>query len=121
MRSVAKFTTLNACLSHYILHGALCKEACMNKDKIYVNRRKFMAWVDGVILAFSRGKGIAVSMYDEQECEAAERAMDAGRTIYFTEGEGSTRRVISKMKVVDDGYQEILLAPEAKERQADKE
>jgi hypothetical protein len=67
--------------------------------KITVNRTLFMAWVDGIILDFKKGKGI-VTDHLEKEFKAAEKAMDDGQTIYLTNDAG---KIVTQMRVEGKG------------------
>lgn len=69
-----------------------------------LNREAFMAWVDGILLSFKKGKGIVLDGTEfAKRCEAAEAAMERGEIIYLTDARGKR---ITKMYDAGDGYME---------------
>ena len=69
-----------------------------------LNREYFMAWADGSLLSFKKGKGFVLDGTEfAKRCEAAEAAMDRGETIYLTDRSGKR---ITKMFDAGDGYME---------------
>lgn len=69
-----------------------------------LNRAAFMAWTEGILLDFKKGKGLVLDGTKfSKQCEAAEDAMDRGDTIYLTDAKG---RRITKMYDAGDGYLE---------------
>ena len=72
--------------------------------RIVLNRRLFMAWQEGVILEFAKGKGICLDGSTlVKDFEAAEAAMDRGETIYFVD---ETGREVSSMALETEGLPE---------------
>jgi len=72
-----------------------------------LNREYFMAWTEGILLDFKKGKGIVLDGSEfSKRCEDAEKAMERGETIYLTDGSG---RRITKMFDAGDGYLEEAL------------
>ena len=72
------------------------------ENLLTVDRNSFINWVNGVLLSFHNGEGFVV---DETACMAAEKDLDNGKEILLTiEG-----RIVSKMKLTDDGYVETQL------------
>ena len=83
---------------------AKAAKAAKAPEVFELNRGYFMAWVDGILLHFERGKGIVLDGSEfAKRCEAAEAAMDRGETIYLTDGSGKR---ITKMSDAGDGYLE---------------
>jgi hypothetical protein len=69
-----------------------------------LNRDHFMAWVEGILLDFKKGKGIVLDGTEfAKRCEEAEKAMERGETIYLTDRSGKR---ITKMYDAGDGYLE---------------
>ena len=64
-----------------------------------VSRRELIAWVEGDLLHFRKGKGIAVN---EIACEKAERLMTAGETIGLT----VNGKIVTTMRLTDNGFEE---------------
>jgi hypothetical protein len=73
-------------------------------EEFELNRDHFIAWTEGILLHFERGKGIVLDGSEfAKRCEAAEAAMERGETIYLTDGSGKR---ITKMSDAGDGYLE---------------
>lgn len=73
---------------------------------VKVERKKFKIWTTGLLL--DRDSSGVCKVYDGEDCEEAQEALDRGETIQLT----SFGKVISEMSVVDGIYQERL--PEKK-------
>jgi hypothetical protein len=76
------------------------------KTQIQVPRWMFMLWTDGVFLD---RHGTSVRLVNTNLTESAKAAMDAGETIYFTDGRDN---IISRMVKESDGYHEYLIEGE---------
>jgi hypothetical protein len=71
------------------------------EKRILIDRAVLMGWVDGILV--DRKRDCSCLVLDDAEvdrkCKAAEKAMDAGKTIYLTQG----GKVVSKMKLEGEG------------------
>lgn len=77
--------------------------------RIVLSRRLFMAWQEGVILEFAKGKGICLDGSTlVKDFEAAEAAMDRGETIYLTDEAGKevTSMALETVDLPEPGYVE---------------
>jgi len=74
----------------------------MSTPQLLVNRNEFIAWTEGTLLHFKGGAGIAP---DELLCEEAESILGSGGEIYLTHN----NRIVSKLVLKNDAYQEIAL------------
>lgn len=73
----------------------------MAKKRLSIDRDVLMGWVDGILV--DRKRDCSCLVLDgadvDRKCKAAEEAMDAGETIYLTQG-GKT---VSTMKLEGEG------------------
>jgi len=85
--------------------GKLMPKTTTKEPEVFeLNRKYFIAWTEGVLLDFKRGKGIVLDGSEfSKRCEAAEKALEGGATIFLTDGSGKR---ITKMFDAGDGYVE---------------
>jgi hypothetical protein len=82
----------------------MAKTTTKEPEVFELNRAYFIAWTEGILLDFKRGKGIVLDGSEfSKQCEAAEKAMEAGETIFLTDANGKR---ITKMYDAGDGYTE---------------
>ena len=70
-----------------------------------LNRDMFIAWTEGILMDRDQdGKCLVLDGSDfSKRCEAAEKALEGGETIYLTNGQGQR---ITKMYDAGEGYVE---------------
>lgn len=82
----------------------MSKPTTKEPEVFELNREYFIAWTEGILLDFKRGKGIVLDGSEfSNKCEEAEKAMEAGETIFLTDRSGKR---ITKMFDAGDGYME---------------
>ena len=86
----------------------MAKAAANKVIPIELNRVLFQKWCDGVLLERDyKGKCLVLDGSDfAKQCEAAEKAMDAGAVIYLTDARGKRS---TKMYYNGKGYIEARL------------
>jgi hypothetical protein len=67
---------------------------------VIVDRAEFQAWLDGTLMDFRHGSGIAPN---ELLCQQADEAAQAGLTVGFT----VAGRLVSITRLEDDGIVEV--------------
>lgn len=85
--------------------GKIMSKPTTKEPEVFeLNREYFIAWTEGILLDFKRGKGIVLDGSEfAKRCEAAEKAMEGGATIFLTDAHG---KKITKMFDAGDGYTE---------------
>ncbi len=77
-------------------------KASLSAAPIRVDRARFMAWSQGIIMQRDVRGLVAVSTADEKAFKAARKALDKGETIYLMQGD----RLVTKVALQGESYVE---------------
>lgn len=68
-----------------------------------VEREKFQKWTEGLLL--ERDEHGVCKVYDDNDCDEAQAALERGETIQLT----ALGKVVTEMSLVDGEYRESLI------------